>query len=346
MQTTPFLKNSSYVYLGKFQVGCSPGHYPPQNPGIRNYKSAPQKLVFLKSSAASKRLKRQIASVNAAGTHHSVIVSAEEFEAMPLRDEETWDLLKDTLSLYKGRTHVIATYRHSHETIVSGYFETFVGRSARKQWRDKDIISFPMYWRSEQIKIKGRQRSNLIASFEQHSFNVTVVNFHGDSESGDDLVTRFLCGLPHANATCEAYKNDAALRGKDAAAVSRVSLKSYAQYDRITKAAQRKGMFSTYNLQELNRYNVTLAIQDRVEMHLGMTFTDLPQVCLNEEEINEILALSIQYGRGVFKDDFDENELRKSFHRYKRKKSFCAVDVDAVISDDAWAQFLTYGLRV
>jgi hypothetical protein len=52
-----------------------------------------------------------------------------------------------------------------------------------------------------------------------------------------------------------------------------VSLK---EADRITKAAQRKGMLSNYNRQKLDRSNVALAIQDRVERHLGIII----RICL------------------------------------------------------------------
>ena len=162
-------------------------------------------IVFKKSYELGKFLKTQIAQLNdASNSKHTnnIIVSAEEFDQMYLKDEETWNLVKDTFSPYQGRTHVIATYRHLHEIIVSYYYEKVVGRNIRKLWTRSDIASFPTYW--SQSDKKEFMLTDLIASFEQHSFNVSVFNYHEDSKSSDDLVTRFLCNLPHADATCEA----------------------------------------------------------------------------------------------------------------------------------------------
>jgi len=268
-------------------------------------------IVFKKSYELGKFLKTQIAQLNdASNSKHTnnIIVSAEEFDQMYLKDEETWNLVKDKFSPYQGRTHVIATYRHLHEIIVSYYYEKVVGRNIRKRWTS-DIASFPTYW--SQSDKKEFMLTDLIASFEQHSFNVSVFNYHEDSKSSDDLVTRFLCNLPHADATCEAYKTDTKSKGKDAAAVSRVSSKGYVHYDRIAKAASVKGMFQNYNPMLVKRYSVVQAIKYRVENDLGKTYTDLPQICLKKKEMSDILALSIQNGKSLLKDDFDKKELRK-----------------------------------
>jgi len=96
----------------------------------------------------------------------------------------------------------------------------------------------------------------------------------------------------------------------------------------------------------VKRYSVVQAIKYRVENDLGKKYADLPQICLKQKELSDILALSIQNGKSVLKDDFDEKELRKSFKRYKSQKSFCAVDVEAVISDDDWAHFLRNELKL
>ena len=142
------------------------------------------------------------------------------------------------------------------------------------------------------------------------------------------------------------YKTDTKSKGKDAAAVSRVSSKGYVHYDRIAKAASVKGMFQNYNPMLVERYSVVQAIKYRVENDLGKKYTDLPQTCLKKKEMSDILALSIQNGKSLLKDDFDEKELRKSFKSYKSQKNFCAVDVEAVISDDDWAHFLRNGLKL
>ena len=206
MQTTPFLRNNSYFYLGKFQNGCTKGKYFSNSISqIWYFQIWPRMIVFKKSYESGKFLKTQIAQLNdASNSKHTnnIIVSAEEFDQMYLKDEETWNLVKDTFSPYQGRTHVIATYRHLHEIIVSYYYEKVVGRNIRKLWTRSDIASFPTYW--SQSDKKEFMLTDLIASFEQHSFNVSVFNYHEDSKSSDDLVTRFLCNLPHADATCEA----------------------------------------------------------------------------------------------------------------------------------------------
>ena len=78
---------------------------------------------------------------------------------------------------------------------------------------------------------------------------------------------------------------------------------------------------------------------------MGLKYTDLPLTCLDKEETEEALRLSIQDGRGVWKDAFNEDALRSAFQHYKEKKSFCAVDVDKVLSTDAWSQFIMHEMN-
>ena len=360
LQTTPFLAKSSYRYVGRDESQCSPGRYPINNAvsnnDLKQLLHIAFKLVFLNSTIARDGIKKRLSMIRQ--ENHSAILSAEEFSAMPTRHESFWGTLHDAISPYKGKTRVVVTYRHLHEIMVSAYSEAIIGRSTDRHWTDKDIISFPEYWADRKGKKHGivGMTSNLIASYEKNNFtNITVFNFHGDSDSdsdsgrpknGDDLIVRFICDLPNAEEACKAYKNDSIVNGMDPAARSRPSHKAYAQYDRIAKAAHSKGMLCNYNLTALDRKSAASAIQDRVERQLGLKYIDLPQTCLDEKETEEALRLSIQDGRGVWKDAFNEDALRSAFQHYtKEKKSFCAVDVDKVLSTDAWSQFIMHEMN-
>ena len=357
LQTTPFLAKSSYRYVGRTESQCSPGRYPVQNAvvgnnGFNQLHAIAFNLVFVNSTKARDGIKKRLSMIRQ--KNHSAILSAEEFAAMPTRNKSFWGTLHDAISPYKGKTRVVVTYRHLHEIMVSSYSEQIIGRSMDRHWMDKDIISFPEYWADRKGNKKhgiADMTSDLIASYEKHNFtNITVFNFHGDSagprKNGDDLIVRFICDLPNAEEACKAYKNDSIVNGMDPAARSRPSHKAYAQYDRIAKAAHSKGMLCNYNLTALDRKSAASAIQDRVERQLGLKYIDLPQTCLDEKETEEALRLSIQDGRGVWKDAFNEDALRSAFQHYtKEKKSFCAVDVDKVLSTDAWSQFIMHEMN-
>jgi len=179
--------------------------------------------------------------------------------------------------------------------------------------------------------------------YEEHSFNVSIFEFHGrgdGKEQGDDLVTRFLCNLPCAEAACNAHKIDIATSGKDA--VSRPSLKTRSQYDKIAEEAYERGLLGKYDLRrrDSTRKAAVRAIEDRVVNKLGIKFTELPLVCPSMEELDEILKLSIEDGKRVLKHNFDEEKHVKLFEAFMDKKYMCAVDVDDLIKVNDWAHFL------
>lgn len=341
LQTTPFLNESNYKYIGKWQNGCTPGRYPLQNEhAVKRSNFWILGAVFSKKKVSCRNMKVTLAG--ARRNQQNAIISAEEFSGMRQADEETWEGIQYALSSYTNLTQVIVTYRHLHEVIVSNYFEGIVVATLKRSWNEPAIISFPDWWAQEiNNAATWRERlgfSKLVASFEKHSYNVSVFDFHGYMSGGrkdetGDMVTRFICSLPHASATCDAYKED--IKGAGGGTpVSRRSMKDYVQFDRIATASHARGLLSA----GLKRLDVVDAIEQHVEK-LGTKYTDLPLQCSTGEESNQILALSIEEGRAVWKDDFDEAALRAAFEAYKEKKSFCAVDVDALLKDSAWINF-------
>ena len=205
----------------------------------------------------------------------------------------------------------------------------------------------------------------LIDAYERHSFNVTIFNFHGDDDSDEeeDVVTRFLCQLPRAAATCEAYKNDLkndANNNRSSGNRSRSSMKSYSQYDRIAKTAYNMKLFKQFNMTDINRLEVVQAIEYRMNS-LGMkSYTDLPLDCVGDEELNTLLEMSIQNGRRVFKGRRtgtgtetgtgittyrQDDIIRTSFEAYKKRREFCSVDVDSLLKDRSWTHFFKHELK-
>ena len=368
LERSPFLQNSSYTYLGRYEnerTVCSPAKYPLQDPILKHQRFFPQNIVFGGGQRDQKRaawkikhrlleLKGEYEDKNSTTSGNvsippyppcNAILSAEEFEGMPQQDEKTWDVLKDALSPYKGRTRVIVAYRKLYEKFVSLYYELIVGRDTPASWDDPGITPFPTFWSSSgRYYATGNMTSALVAAYEEHSFNVSIFDFHGRGDGkgqGDDLVTRFLCDLPCAEAACNAYKNDLATKGKDAA--SRPSLKARPQYDIIAKEAYERGLLGKYDLlrSKNTRKAAVRAIEDYVVNKLGIKYTELPLLCPSMEELDKILKLSIEDGKRVWKHhNFDEEKHVKDFQAYVDKKKFCAVDVDALMKVNDWAHFL------
>ena len=337
-----------------------------------------QHIVFNRSNKSADLLKKSLK--RSYSNNHNAIISAEELDAMEYKSEKTWEFLNEALlqpHLYEKRnTHVIVTYRHLHERFLSSYYENVVTRNIKDRWGKKIAVPFPEHFSTmigdEEYYDRQLNLGRLIDAYERHSFNVTIFNFHGDdddsdsdSEEKEDMVTRFLCQLPRAAATCEAYKND--LKNDNDAnnnrssgnsnSRSRSSMKSYSQYDRIAKTAYNNmELFKQFNMTDINRLEVVQAIEYRMNT-LGMkSYTDLPLDCVGDEELNTLLEMSIQNGRRVFKGRRtgtgtgittyrQDDIIRTSFEAYKKRREFCSVDVDSLLKERSWTHFFKHELK-
>ena len=95
LQTSPFLRMSNYEYIGRQMKECEPSTatHPVQIrkiPGIPPPTAMATKLVGSKKKNAAVHLKIRLKASIAENL--SAIFSAEEFDMMPDKDEETWDL--------------------------------------------------------------------------------------------------------------------------------------------------------------------------------------------------------------------------------------------------------------
>jgi len=371
LQTSPFLNKSSYEYIDKYQTGCNPGKYPLTNKRLPNHAAVMQLIVFQRSNKSADLLKKSLK--RSYSNNHNAIISAEELDAMEYKSEKTWDFLNEALLqpyLYEKRnTHVVVTYRHLHERFLSSYYENVVTRKIKDRWGNKIAVPFPEHFSTmigdEEYYDRQLNLGRLIDAYERHSFNVTIFNFHGDDDSDEeeDVVTRFLCQLPRAAATCEAYKNDLkndANNNRSSGNRSRSSMKSYSQYDRIAKTAYNMKLFKQFNMTDINRLEVVQAIEYRMNS-LGMkSYTDLPLDCVGDEELNTLLEMSIQNGRRVFKGRRtstgtetgtgittyrQDDIIRTSFEAYKKRQEFCSVDVDSLLKERSWTHFFKHELK-
>ena len=275
LQTSPFLNKSSYEYIDKYQTGCNPGKYPLTNKRLPNHAAVMQQIVFQRSNKSADLLKKSLK--RSYSNNHNAIISAEELDAMEYKSEKTWDFLNEALLqpyLYEKRNmHVVVTYRHLHERFLSSYYENVVTRNIKDRWGGEIAVPFPEHFSTmigdEEYYDRQLNLGRLIDAYERHSFNVTIFNFHGDDDSDEeeDMVTRFLCQLPRAAATCEAYKNDLkndANNNRSSGNRSRSSMKSYSQYDRIAKTAYNMKLFKQFNMTDINRLEVVQAIEYRM----------------------------------------------------------------------------------
>jgi len=343
LQTTPLLKKSNYEYIAKFAGGCAPNKHPLQNENLEKEYRTLFNMIFKKARYASIKFKNRMIQLNA--KNHSAIISAEEFSALHRLDEETWENVRNAISPYTGRTKVIVTYRHFHELLLSNFYERIVVSHRKKwNWKRPAAISFSSWWSKEMNNTSAWKKeigsSGIIASFEKHLYNVTILNFHVDKsddknkkEESNDLVTRFICSLPDAAATCNAYKEElSANDGKTT--VSYASLTDYAEHDRIAKEAYTRGLIS----REVSRFTAVDAIESRLQS-MGKRYTDLPLNCCSEEIMDQLHSMSMEEGKAVLKAEFDEKALETSFEAYKTKKKYCTVNADALLEDSVWVDF-------
>lgn len=345
---------SNYEYLGKRQTGCSELKYSLQNPDIKgNFGFG---LVFRPTSLGSNKLRAKLGALKA--KNYSAIISAEEFDAMPQKGERTWESLQYAFSPYLNQTQVIATYRHFHEILLSLYYERTIGQATLNAW-NKGAVPYFSTWLEQKLNISnfGRLKKeigtfNLVDSFQQHSYNVTIFNFHDytmeintnekekKEEASEDLVTRFICGLPNARELCEAYKKDEQDNDPGKDKPHRKSQSEYIQYDRIGKIAFDQGLIA----RDLRRSDVTDAIEHRVQK-LQDENVELPFRCCSEKRLKQMLAMSVEEGIDMWKDKIDKKAFRATFEAFVKRRKFCAIDAEALMEDKDWQLFFQNKLR-
>ena len=74
---------------------------------------------------------------------------------------------------------------------------------------------------------------------------------------------------------------------------------------------------------------------------LNQTSFDLPHVCLNDTDLENILHESLEWEAEIIPDikEEDEQEHREGFWNAVAKKKFCDVDTKAVLAIPEWKKF-------
>lgn len=274
---------------------------------------------------------------NTRSQNRNVILSAEEFEKLPEQSIETWERIKNALSPYENNTHVVVTYRHLHELLLSFYYEAVATRRKRKSWEG----AYPSFvdWLPNELNEKNNtykvRVSTLIEDFNHHFQYIEVFDFHGnstlDKSANGDLVTRFVC--QQTDETCEVFKSNI-LNGLANDTITRSALTDYIHCDGIAMAAYKKHIIPPSS----SRIKWANKIQQHM-MDNNITFTSLPLLCPSEKDLNTIRLISIAEGIAVFGQDFDKDALSSSFESYLVKKKYCVVDTDKLLQNDEWIHF-------
>lgn len=186
--------------------------------------------------------------------------------------------------------------------------------------------------------------SDRIANLEGHSFrrleeisttykNVEVINIHDKGKPG--LLHDFVCNVMQARSSCEEIINGDRLSNLQENPTSE-SLR----HDQIAIAAYQNGIIDS---KKFTRPEVREAIRQH-EDELGYTsLNNYPLTCLSRSQIAKLLDNSLQHEKQMLPEFFTasagEDVLRADFDTPKAQLSFCGVDAEKVINDEAWRGF-------
>ena len=348
LQVNPFLKDSSYDFMGRME---RPSICPQTNHRKTKHKFWDmQEFVYryvlrgwLKQDQFQGYVTRFKAYLQSnADNAINTIISAEEFCGLRQLDppnsdnDDRMQLLANLLNSIPQSITFQVFHRYHFDWALSRYKS---GETNNHQSLNKDPMRSILD--REDIFIKGDTgmgddcspmsmwrflQDKLIPLLDKGS--VESFNFHGDN-----LVTRYICNLPEAQAACE--KSRTSLHMETARPTNTDILHS----DRIAKGAWTKVMYTNTSAARYQRKKIGEIIVDHVRNNLNLLFAELPLECLPKDVLSESLALSIRIGREMLGDESDVESLHSKFSRKKSENKFCSVNVTAVLEDPGWKQF-------
>jgi len=334
LQANPYLRMSSYRYMGRKERQCAP--YPKglrqQNMRLINLQAFYNQYVrrgWLENEVPDHQKYVQDFKDGMVERHNDgihTILSAEEFCIILPKSEEDkkylenrWKEFARLLNHVKEQNISFRVfYRHYFDWAVSEY--TFYELWKKpKSFQDQELLSIVDAERMHTVGGCNPFTSWAYIKSQLPLFNRTTVdvfNFHGEG----DLAQRFICSLPNADEACEGSK-------KIKLDVSRPTDVDKLHADRIATGAWKQEMY------------VQEKIQEYVTIEKNMTFSDLPLDCLDEHKLAFLLETSIQVGKEMLGDAHDVESMKKMFEGHIRRKKFCSVNVKAVLLDSSWQQF-------
>ena len=167
-------------------------------------------------------------------------------------------------------------------------------------------------------------------------FPVEVLDLHDPK----GVRSKFICDILKASASCEE-----SLRLDDEARTDIVNKGSphSVHYDSIGLEAAKKGYV---NVDKWNRTDVSDSVEVYVEKALHQTAYDLPMICPDDTTMDKLFEKSLRYDKLCLPKQFGadpnrEQTFRAAFQKKVKKKAYCHVDFEAVLSDSKWKSFFT-----
>jgi hypothetical protein len=341
LQGNPFLKLSSYDYLGRIERVCAAKHPRPLKKSsqylnvqafvfqyiVRGWLIQDQFQGYVKSFQQDMQRRQE------QGIH--TILAAEEFCGLVETDDSHWAEFAGLLNTIQQQVRFQVVYRHLFDWAVSLY--TFMQTWNRKLSSFSEAPLQSILHKSVQSEAfegtKGCSPYAIWSAFRSKGAAigpVDVFNMHGEG----DMPTRFLCSLPNAEAACEGSKE---LKFE----VARPTDVDILHADRIATAGWESGVYFNSSKVRNKRKEIRKVIQDRVKNVLSSSFLDLPLECMGEEALQRLLEISIDHGKQMLGDAWDLDAMKAKFESHVAKRKFCSVNVTAVLEDPSWQAFLS-----
>ena len=347
LQVNPYLRRSSYKYMGRREIQCSP--YPKglqmQNKfmNLQSFYDQYIRRGWLENDNPAHQKYVQEFKHGMVERHNdgiNTILSAEEFcLLLPINngsDEEKyfdnrWKEFARLLNHVKEQDISFRVfYRHYFDWAVSEYTFCELWKKP-KSFKDKELLSI---LDAEHMHTVGGCNPFKTWTFIKSKlalFNRTTVevfNFYGKG----DLAQRFICSLPNADEACEGSK-------KIKLDVARPTDVDKLHADRIATGAWKQERFSNASAVKHRREYVQEMVREYVTIEKNMTFLDLPLDCLDKHKLADLLDISIQIGKEMLGDVHDVESMMTMFESHASRKKFCSVNVTAVLLDSSWQQF-------
>ena len=239
----------------------------------------------------------------------------------------------------KWDVRILLGYRPYFDVVLSEYNESWKMKHIKpmtNKWPKFGGKTIPM--KRETWDMNGRLMNGVTAVDEiadkvaEHFDNIIVF----DIRQSSDLMTHILCDIiENANTACQTQKQFVASGMKEV----KVNVAASLDYQRLAIAASKKDLFNL----SLSKISVVSAIQKYWEVDRNMKVSDFPMVCPPFDDIMTLYNITLAQEMRWFPERTrnDLHTLKAYFKKRVDQGAFCDVDVDKVLEEDEWKEFLS-----
>ena len=306
------------------------------------------------------------------GFQGSAIYSNEVFGRLMLHESnETWNHFKNVTYEKLGfdRIRIVVTYRRFFHWLPSMYSQENIVLLTKWNHEIKDEDEeklFIAYSLKDFLAINMKNKLVLEKYFDGESYglvhptetlsrfysnlfnDVTIFNMHDpryDNSSKSvkyclpgqcvNLNARFYCSaLPRgtADALCTYAREHPPIQQYR----PRVNL----NYSILAEVAAKHNLISSAKHE---KRKVVLTIQSYHRNTLRLSPNDFPLICLNENELDELLKISLNFEERLLPEFYastnGKSEHIQKFHDAVNEKQFCTINAEEVLKNETWKEF-------